>query len=920
MTQTLNILTQTASEKIPDALSDQEATINHAKNLNPLILPLNDPDMTLEQAGGKCVNLSAMIQAGFPVPTGFVITTACYRDFVIANDLDQFIIEQCNQIDVADMSAFETASVNIRERFAQGTIPDSVVAAITAAYQAMTDSNLAVAVRSSATAEDLPDASFAGQQETYLNINGIDALLDATKQCWSSLWTARAIAYRIQQEISQKSVALAVAVQQMVPAEAAGVMFTVNPVTGNTDEIMINATWGLGEALVSGQVNPDTIVLDKATAQIKESQMGDKQIMTAPTATGTDEIEVALERRNKIAVSDAHLRELARLGYEIESHFGIAQDIEWATTERGVYILQSRPVTTLSGTAEIIVDEVPGDDNWWPIVDANPQPFDLWTQADVGERWPDPVTPLTWSTAYSMIDENMGQTFTQITDRPYINEIEWPRRMRGRVYMNEGAMVHAMTDGFGLPASMIAAALTNFGLITPENDRYRWGRILRTAPIQFRMIRKQQKDLVRFEEHFPQIDRWVDEFMARDLSTVNDQALWQEAEGIWYERLMHYMNDHASSTSQSMMAYAQLEKTLKQWLDRDDIVNQLISGLSDVISAEIVPSLWEMVDTLRNAGLESIVLNRDAPTALKTLRQTPDAKPFMLQFNAFLQRHGHRCATEAEWLYPRWIEAPEQVIESLNSYLQAEQSFDLESIEARQSHQREEAIALVEQSVGPLKRLHHLVRLRDNGQHYLVKLILPIRHIYATLGERWAAQGWLEHPEDFFFLVTPEIETVLKQGKPGDLELRQQVTERRQAHQYWHQQPFYDTLDAAGKPVQSESNVDVDNLDANAIAGIAASAGRVTGTARVVMTPQEANQIQPGEILVTRATDPGWPPVFSVISGVVLEIGGQLSHGAIVAREYGLPAVVNAFGATERIRDGQTITVDGTNGVVLVDV
>jgi pyruvate,water dikinase len=282
--------------------------------------------------------------------------------------------------------------------------------------------------------------------------------------------------------------------------------------------------------------------------------------------------------------------------------------------------------------------------------------------------------------------------------------------------------------------------------------------------------------------------------------------------------------------------------------------------------------------------------------------------------------------SEAEWLHPRWVEAPEIVVESIAAYLRAGDQFDPSGAEGKAQEERLAATALVEQRLNPLRkrqfhwlldRVQRFMLARDNGQHYLVKLMLPVRRLYATLAERWAQNGWLARDEDFFYLVLPEVEAVVAQGDAHkkSLDLPAIAEQRRLAHRFWFGRPMPDVLDASGQPVAfaAESEESADGL---VLIGLGASRGVVTGTARVVMTPQEAAHLRPGEILVTRATDPGWTPVFSVIGAAVIEIGSTLSHAAIVAREYGLPAVVNIPQATQLIRDGQRIRVDGDGGRV----
>ncbi len=885
------------------------------------ILPLSSPDLTLANAGGKAANLSALIRGGLRVPGGFVVTTAGYDHFVAANGLAASISALVDGIDAADPTAYDRASEEIRALFARAALPDDLRAAILAAYADAFPDASPVAVRSSATAEDLPDASFAGQQDTYLNVVGADALLDAVARCWASLWTGRAIAYRQRQSIAPDDVSLAVVVQQMVPAAVAGVLFTVHPVTGDDEQVIINATWGLGEALVAGQVNPDTYVAAKESGGLLQVTIGDKAVMTAAQSAGTAEVAVDPSRQRQRALTDAQVAELAAAGRRIEQHFAAPQDIEWAFAGGELFILQSRPVTTSAGPAC-----VPGDDAWPPLPDFAPQPFDWWTQADVGERWPEPVTPFTWSTGYEMIHETSERLVAGVK-APYKGHIQWARRAFGHVYFNEGAVLHAYTDGYGFAASMVAPSISH---INPETKLtgWQWGKVLGSALFMMQRMGKWNRDIAHFPQEFATIDRLVDDFMDSPLDAQSDADLYRGALVVWRDRLMHYMDYHLASTSLSMQGFGSLEDSVAKATGRRELAQELVSGLNGIISAEMVPDLWRIAQEIRGLGLAEELEALDPAAALAALRTNERAASALAIFERFLHRHGHRCMTEAEFLVPRWAETPEQAMEMVQGYLRAAPGFDPAKNAARQQRQREETQALVESKLNPLQRisfrrsltsLQEQVRVRDNGQHYLVKLFLPVRRLIAELGRRWAERGWLAQPDDIFFLAHTEIEQIVAANDPQALtdrpDLPALLADRRAAWEYWHTQPAPDVLDLQGRPVDIAGDA-ISPDDPNVLRGIAASRGRVQGIARVVMTPAEAGRIQPGEILVTRATDPGWTPVFSTISGLVLEIGGQLSHGAIVAREYGLPAVINVTGATRRIVDGETITVDGGAGTV----
>lgn len=888
--------------------------------MDTLVLPLESPELSVANAGGKAATLSRLLRAGFHVPKGFVIVTDAYARFVDANRLTPIIAAIWERIDPANLNTFDAASRQIRGLCQEGSLPAEIANPIRAFYNERVPVDRTVAVRSSATAEDRADASFAGQQDSYLNIIGEGALLDAVVRCWSSLWTARAIAYRMQRGIRPEEVKMAVIVQLMVPATMSGVLFTVNPMNGDPEQMVINATWGLGSILVGGEITPDTYIAHRSNGDLIESKLADKRVMVTLDDAHMQEVDVDVSQRIKSSLSPLHISALVALGRQLEKFLGAPQDIEWSITRGRIYILQSRPITTQSG---FLSYRATGDDAWPPLTHSTPRSYDLWTQADLGERWPEPITPLTWSTWQPITEASMMQSFQGLNAR-FLREIEWVRRAYGRAYLNEGALAYVLHEGYGMPASSFSQGLGSVPDLVKQYEHWRWGTLIRRIPLILQQVRSWEKQIKQFERDFPQIERWVDQFMARDLSTASDADLWSEAQGIWQERIETYIGYHSAVTSTSMNAYSQMEGLLRRWAGDGALIQPLVAGLNGVIQAEIVPALWEIARKVQSQGLAPLLLSHSPQEALHQLLNRKDAEPIQALLVRFLQRHGHRSTIEAEWFYPRWIEDPAQVIEQVASYLRAGIEADLPPTDQGQTD-RLKATQTVNRRLNfwqriyfqwGLRRLHGLVRMRDNGQHYLVKLAMPQRHLYATLAQRWAARGWLDQPDDFFFLVMGEIEAALTAADDPNArpDLKRTVQERRTAWDYWMSRPdFPPVLGADGKPLPLPAP-DVD--ESQMLVGIAASPGRVEGIARVILSPKDATKLQRGEILVTRSTDPGWTPVFSLIGGVVMEIGGQLSHGAIVAREYGLPAVINVSRATRRIRDGQPIIVDGTAGRV----
>src|SRR5437868_5518451 len=352
----------------------------------PLVLALDDPAATLEQVGGKGASLARLAAAGLPVPPGFHVTTDAYRRVVRENGLQEKILAMVSTVTTDQPNTLEEASRQIGRLFAQGSIPAEIAATIREAYATLGSSDLPVAVRSSATAEDLPELSFAGQQETYLNMRGEAMVLDAIKRCWASLWTARAIGYRTRAGIAPGEVSLAVVVQELVPAEAAGILFTANPLTGERDQVMVNAAWGLGEAIVSGQVTPDTVVVDRASGTITAQQISEKEVMTVPSTEGTSEEPVPVGKRTSAVLTAVQAAQLARIGVRIEERYGQPMDIEWARHHNQFFIVQARPITALSKTAGSQVTRPPE----WKL----PKPKGKYIRASVIELLPDPLSPL----------------------------------------------------------------------------------------------------------------------------------------------------------------------------------------------------------------------------------------------------------------------------------------------------------------------------------------------------------------------------------------------------------------------------------------------------------------------------------------------------------------------------------------------
>ena len=559
---------------------------------------------------------------------------------------------------------------------------------------------------------------------------------------------------------------------------------------------------------------------------------------------------------------------------------------------------------------------VPGDDNWLPE-ENNPQPFafDLWTRANFGEVLPNPISPLTLS-SFEMIGDAAEVRL------PTGEKVQMARRFYGRVYANEGGMRQFVAE-VGLPTSFIDATWGSRRPDLPPKAGFRPWRLFYRLP---QLILQSAKN-ARYKpapksvlpkneaELYAQIETWAEEFLQGDLSALSAAAVWHSIHTVWEPRRVQMYQRHATVSASAFMAFAPLEWLARRWGKDARLAQALVSGLSGVHAAEMGPSLEKIAQTLHQANLADVVLENEPAGAWAQLQAMPQAALVQEALSCFLTAHGHRCPAEPEILLPRWVEAPEQVLALVAGYLQkVPQETAVSPPSSRAAQQT------VEQRLGPirralfrwvLRRAQAQVRRRDNSRHFMAKLELPRRQLFVALGRRWVAQGLLAAAEDIFFLTHSEIDAVVKSGKIEDLQ--QKTAARRVAYEFWCDYQPPETLDAAGRPVPPPPKSVGEGLT-----GTPASSGVARGPVRIIHRPEEADRLKPGDILVTLATDPGWTPVFPLVGGLVLVYGGQLSHGAIVAREYGVPAVVGVSEAMTRLQEGMIVTVDGSNGRITI--
>ena len=861
------------------------------------VLPLADPQATLAVAGGKGASLARLARAGLSVPDGFHVTTAAYRQFVDENDLQPRILAALETANPAQPETLQAASRTIRDLFDQAQIPPDVAGAIAQAYAALPGKTPAVAVRSSATAEDLSDLSFAGQQETYLNVRGAEAVLDAVKRCWASLWTARAIGYRLQHGIDQSAVSLAVVVQLLVPAETAGILFTANPVNGRRDQVVISASWGLGEAVVGGLVTPDTITVDKTTGRVQERETADKQVMTVRVHGGTETQPVPETLRRAPVLSDEQAAALARLGVQVEELCGYPVDIEWAIADGELYLLQSRPITTLGETA---LPQIPPPSEW-----KGPNRRAKYMRVNIVELMPNPLTPLFATLGRRVINASMNRLMTVFFDRPGLMPEELIITINGYAYYN-GEFTAKQIGQILLGSVGIMKRM-----FTGAEQRWRDARSRYKATVEEWQARPwRESSATEILHSVPEILGPAMEYYGALVSGIIPAA-WI-SEGLFtvvYDRLIKRKNDPPAPTyllgfdSTPILAEKALYD-LAQWA-------RTRAGLAEYLSRTPATQIVAQLD-----GQSPPDVNAD------------DWREWQSRFRVYLQQYG-ATIYDLDFANPTPADDPTPVLETCKLFLRGEGS----NPHARQHAAAERREQATQAMLNRLKglRLRLFRSLVTRAQKYApqredgladIGLGYPlVRQMLLEVGRRLVQAGGIAEAADVFWLVEDEVEraaAALDRGEP----VSSMTDAVRQRKALWQAQKRVTPPVSLPLPpkflrkmLPEQFGVQTDAA-AHVIRGIPCSPGSVTATARVLHGPQDFLQMQPGDVLVAAITTPAWTPLFAMASAVVTDVGGPLSHGSIVAREYGIPAVLGTGIATRRIRSGQVITVDGSAGTV----
>jgi phosphohistidine swiveling domain-containing protein len=795
----------------------------------------------------------------------------------------------------------------IAERVREATLPQDVVRGVSDALLAMREEGaVSFAVRSSAMHEDQEGASAAGMHSTLLNLMREDEVLDAIKTCWSSLFRPRVLSYlrALGEDIP---VSVGVVIQAMVPAEVSGVLFTANPLTGDAGEVVISAAYGLGSAVVDGRVTPDTYRVDKATGQLRDQIVGDKAHQTVlERSGGVREVAVAQAQRERPALSEQQLLHLSDLAARVESHFGDARDVEWGISEQQVYVLQARPIVVPSmGNRRGSRRERPWD-----------RRRIVWSNANVGEALPGVATPLTWSVLSQFSDLGFRRAFGAM-GCTVPRDAELVGDFRGRIYLNMTEFSSIMSQIPWIhPSTLVRLGGGQYATELDEvvAERSSTGFFLRLPQTVSRYARENfrlQARIDDFEAYFSEERMRINGIDPRLLEPSGLERVLGDVEHLLDETGSIMLTAYANLLT-AVLALIGLLRTFAS--DHGPgFYRELLSGLQDVASARPGFVLWRIAERARQ---EPEVVEHIRVEALSDLTVSGlPAGPTRDALGRFLEDYGYRGIREAEIAAPRWSEDPTLMFAALRSHLAGTTDLDVRDRELQAA--RREAEEKLKKSVPfPLRPsvtklldlARRFTRMREQLRAQVVEVLGMFRRVALEASRRIEAREPEAGPDAAFFLTLAEVRRVLYDDNER---VAIRVQRRRLEYERNQALPEPPTTFVGFPPDDA-----VATSSSKRLKGLAASSGIAEGRVRILRDPSHAANFEPGEVLVVAAADTGWAPLFLAASGVVTELGGPLSHAAIILREYGVPAVVNVTNATQSLRDGDLVRLDGDRGTV----
>ncbi len=872
-----------------------------AERMRGYVLDFQEIDQTqVAVVGGKGAHLAELTRIkGISVPAGFCVTAGAFQRIVAEAPSIDDRLDRLSRLEPDDRDAIRALSAEIRRALAGVAIPDDLSAAITGALARLGE-HAAYAVRSSATAEDSPSASFAGQQDTYLNVLGAAAILQHVSRCWTSLFSERAVTYRLRGGFDHRKVQMAVVVQRMVFAEAAGILFTADPVTSNRKVASVEAGFGLGGALVSGLVNADAYKVREEEIVAKAVAAKQRAIHASPGG-GTQEEQVEPERHEQPALTDAQVVRLAQLGRRIEAHFGHPQDIEWCLVEDEFEIVQSRSITTL-----------------FPIPQAPDRENHVYVSVGHQQMMTEAMRPLgvsVWQlTAMAPMHEAGGRLFVDVTQRlaspsTRVGLLE----VMGRSDPLIGDALQSILERGDFLPSLPDQGSANPGV--PPVPGVAPAQIDTDSAIVTELIERNRVSIAALK---------------RDIRTKSGPAL--------FDFLLEAFKEHKRilgdpQSMQAIMAGMQatwwLGEQLEAWLGEKNADETLSLSAPGNITSEMGLALLDVADVIRAhphvvGFLEDVEDEGCEDEAfLDELAKLAGGLQAQEAIGAYLEKYGMRCVGEIDITRPRWSERPTTlvplILDNIRNFTPGEAKRRLErGRQAARSKEQEllerlRALSDGEHKAKEAKRMIDRVRTfsgyREYPKYGIVSRYFVYKQALLQEAERLVHAHVLADEEDIFYLSFHELQDVVSTRRAD----QQLIRQRKDAFRSYQALAPPRVLTSDGEVIAGAYRRD--DVPPGALIGLPVSAGTIEGRARVIKDIAQA-YIEAGDILVTTYTDPSWTPLFLAIKGLVTEVGGLMTHGAVIAREYGLPAVVGVEHATNVIRDGQRIRVHGADGYI----
>ncbi|MED1612459.1 phosphoenolpyruvate synthase [Bacillus paranthracis] len=852
----------------------------------------------LSLVGGKGLNLGELSNIqGIQVPEGFCVTTVGYEKAIEQNEELQTLLQQLTKLNREDRAQIGEISKKIREVIMAVQIPTDVVEAV-AHYLSRFGNEHAYAVRSSATAEDLPYASFAGQQDTYLNIIGKEAILQHVRKCWASLFTERAVMYRMQNGFEHNQVSICVVVQKMVFPEASGILFTADPVTSNRKVLSIDASFGLGEALVSGLVSADNYKVKEG--KITETVIATKKLaIYAVKEGGTETKQIDPAQQKVQTLSEQQILQLEQIGRQIEAYFGCPQDIEWCLARNTFYIVQSRPITTL-----------------YPIPEENDGENHVYISVGHQQMMTDAMKPL-------------GLSFFLLTTSAPM------RKAGGRLFVDATQQLASpasrdyLINTLGKSDPLVRDALTtiierdNFITLLPDEETEKSAskskppvslqpEIENDPAIVTELIKNSEASLEELKQNM-QLKSGVDvlDFILEDIQQLKKVLFNPQSIAV----IMAGMN-----------ASTWINEKMEQWLGEKNAADTLSQSVQNNITSEMGLALMEVADVIR--PYEEVIAylqHVENDSFLDEFVQFKGGEKAREAIDAFLNKYGMRCSGEIDITKTRWSEKPTTIIPMiLNNIRDFEYGASKRKFEEglQEALKKEEELVdrlqqlpdgkqKVEETKRMIRNIRNFIGYREYPKYGMINRYFIYKQALLKEAEQLVQSGVIHEVDDIYYLTFEELHEVVRTKKlnyelihkqKNDYKLYEKLTPPR-------------IMTSDGEIITGKYKRE--NLPVDAIAGLPVSSGVVEGRARVILNMEDAN-LEEGDILVTAFTDPGWTPLFVSIKGLVTEVGGLMTHGAVIAREYGLPAVVGVENATKLIKDGQQIRVHGTEGYIEV--